>query len=194
MITKLRYGNTNTFFIEGKSGSLLIDTDYAGTLPAFFKAAKAAGIDVRYISYLLMTHYHPDHMGIAAELQALGVQLLVIDVQAGSIHFADDIFARDKRLHYQPIDETRMKVITCAESRAFLETLGIRGEIIHTPSHSEDSISVILDTGDVFVGDLEPLAYLAAYQENPGLKKDWDNVLSYHPKRICYGHANEVRL
>ena len=109
MITKLRYGNTNTFFIEGKSGSLLIDTDYAGTLPAFFKAAKAAGIDVRYISYLLMTHYHPDHMGIAAELQALGVQLLVIDVQAGSIHnmiCPDEVVIVPRKGEYCLMDKT----------------------------------------------------------------------------------------
>ena len=194
MITKLRYGNTHTFFIEGTSGGLLIDTDYAGALPAFFKAAKAAGIDVQRISYLLMTHYHPDHMGIAAELQTLGVQLLVIDVQVGSIHYADGIFTRDKRLYYRPIDESKMKIITCAESRAFLATLGINGEIIHTPSHSEDSITVVLDSGDAFVGDLEPLSYLAAYEENPDLKKDWDQLLSHHPKRIYYGHANEVEF
>ena len=194
MITKLRYGNTNTFFIEGTSGGLLIDTDYAGALPAFFKAAKAAGIDVQRISYLLMTHYHPDHMGIAAELQTLGVQLLVIDVQQSSIHFADGIFKRDKRLQYRSIDEAKMKIITCAESRAFLATLGINGEIIHTPSHSEDSITIVLDSGDAFVGDLEPLSYLAAYEENPELKRDWERVLSHHPRKIYYGHVNEVEL
>ena len=39
---KLKYGNTNTYFI----GGLLIDTDYAGTLPSFYKALKAAGISI----------------------------------------------------------------------------------------------------------------------------------------------------
>ena len=27
---KLRYGNTNTFYIDGNNGGLLVDTDYAG--------------------------------------------------------------------------------------------------------------------------------------------------------------------
>lgn len=49
---KLRYGNTNTFYLEGSSGGLLIDTDYAGTMPAFFRAIKAAGITVRDIMYV----------------------------------------------------------------------------------------------------------------------------------------------
>ena len=32
MTIKLRYGNTNTFLVTGKSGYLLVDTDYAGML------------------------------------------------------------------------------------------------------------------------------------------------------------------
>ena len=40
MHIKLKYGNTNTFFIRGMSGNLLVDTDYAGTLPAFYRAIK----------------------------------------------------------------------------------------------------------------------------------------------------------
>jgi glyoxylase-like metal-dependent hydrolase (beta-lactamase superfamily II) len=31
---------------------------------------------------------------------------------------------------------------------------GIPGKVIHTPGHSSGSVSVLLETGDVFVGDL----------------------------------------
>ena len=188
---KLRYGNTNTFYIAGAKGGLLIDTDYAGTLPQFFKAIKTACIDISDFSYMLATHYHPDHIGIVSELQKLGVTLLIVDVQHSSVHFADDIFFRDKRLNYKPIDENVAKVISCAESRSFLCSIGISGEIIYTPSHSEDSVSIILDDGNCIVGDLEPVEYLAAYDHNPRLKSDWEQIMSYHPKRILSAHANE---
>ena len=188
---KLRYGNTNTFYIAGANGGLLIDTDYAGTLPQFFKAIKNARIDISDISYMLATHYHPDHIGIVSELQKLGVTLLIVDVQHSSVHFADDIFFRDKRLNYKPIDENVAKVISCVESRSFLCSIGISGEIIYTPSHSEDSVSIILDDGNCIVGDLEPVEYLAAYDHNPRLKSDWEQIMSYHPKRILSAHANE---
>ena len=188
---KLRYGNTNTFYIAGAKGGLLIDTDYAGTLPQFFKAIKTACIDISDISYMLATHYHPDHIGSVSELQKLGVTLLIVDVQHSSVHFADDIFFRDKRLNYKPIDENVAKVISCAESRSFLCSIGISGEIIYTPSHSEDSVSIILDDGNCIVGDLEPVEYLAAYDHNPRLKSDWEQIMSYHPKRILSAHANE---
>ena len=188
---KLRYGNTNTFYIPGKDGGLLIDTDYAGTLPAFYKALKNSGITVKNISCVLATHYHPDHMGLIGELSKQGVRLLLADVQKDSVHFSDRIFDRDK-LPYIPIDETSAAVISCDEGRTFLEHMGIHGEIIRTPSHSDDSISLILDNGDCFVGDLEPFEYLGAYEENPTLERDWERILSFHPKRIFYAHAPEM--
>jgi glyoxylase-like metal-dependent hydrolase (beta-lactamase superfamily II) len=49
-------------------------------------------------------------------------------------------------------------VISCAESRQLLAQIGIAGEIIHTPGHSDDSISLLLDGGQVFTGDLPPPA------------------------------------
>ena len=175
---KLRYGNTNTFFIPGADGGLLVDTDWAGTLPQFFKAIKAAGIGMKAITALLVTHYHPDHMGLAGELQRHGVKLLLADVQRPFVHAPDGIFARDGHLSY----------------RALLKKLGVDGEILHTPSHSEDSVSLLLDDGSCLAGDLEPLAYLAGYGENPALKSDWERILARHPKRILYAHANEQIL
>lgn len=191
MVSRLRYGNTNTFFIRGNNGNLLIDTDYAGTLPAFYRAIKEQGIKISDITYVLATHYHPDHMGIVSELMKLGVKLLLADTQCGYIHFSDDIFGRDKRLSYEPVDGDDAIIVKCGESREFLRNMGIDGTIISTPSHSNDSISLILDNGICFVGDLEPMEYLDAYEDNAALKNDWDNVMSYDPKIIYYSHANE---
>ena len=190
-MVKLRYGNTNTFLLCGNAANLLIDTDYAGTLPAFYKEIKKHGIDVRDITYVMATHYHPDHMGLIGELMEHGVKLLLIDAQTEYVHFSDEIFGREKQIKYTPIDESLATVISCAESRSFLISMGIKGEIISTPSHSEDSVSVILDDGNCIVGDLEPIDFLGAYEDNPRLEKDWSRVKSYKPKRIFYAHANE---
>lgn len=48
----------------------------------------------------------------------------------------------------------RNLVITCAESRAQLAQIGIPGEIVHTPGHSDDSVSLLLDDGSIFTGNL----------------------------------------
>ena len=191
---RLKYGNTNTFYVPGKNGGLLIDTDYAGTLPAFFRALKTNHLELGDISYVMPTHCHPDHVGLIGELQKLGVKLLLIDSQLGRVRFADDIFARDSRLQYVPIDEKQARISSCDESRTFLRSIGIDGEIVRTPSHSEDSVSVILDCGDCFVGDLEPYEYLEGYVDNPQLRIDWNLILSKSPKLILYAHANEKKM
>lgn len=194
MITKLRYGNTNTYFVRGNQGGLLIDTDYAGTLPLFYKALKGNHLSTSDITYVLATHYHPDHMGLISELVKLGISLLCMDIQREYVHFSDDIFKRDGYMLYEPIDEMLATVITCKESRVFLHNMGIEGEIIATASHSKDSVSIVLDNGDCMVGDLEPMEYLAAYEDNKGLQKDWELIMSYHPKVIHYAHVNEKQL
>ena len=146
------------------------------------------------IAFVLATHYHPDHMGLIPELLKQGIKLLLIDTQMKDVHYSDQIFACEKSLRFVPIEEANAEVISCRESRAFLAGIGIAGEIISTPSHSRDSVSLVLDDGDFLVGDLEPMEYLSAYGDNPALKADWDAVLSFHPKRILSSHANEKVL
>ena len=192
MVRRLRYGNTNTFLISGGKGSLLVDTDYAGTLPSFYRAIGAQDIKVGDISYVLATHYHPDHIGLIGELQRQGVKLLVIDLQLPHLHFSDRIFERERQRSYLPPDESTAEVISCAQSRAFLEKLGICGEIISTPSHSADSGSLILDSGDCFVGDLEPASYTEAYGEDSPLAEDWKLITDHGPRVIHCAHRPDT--
>lgn len=190
---KLKYGNTNTFFIKGNESGLLIDTDYAGTLPAFYKAIKNVGIKVTDVKYVLATHYHPDHMGLVGQLVDQGIKLLLVDLQKEAVHFSDKIFEKDK-LPYSVINEADAMVISCEESRKFLSSIGISGEIIHTPSHSKDSISLIFDDGSCFVGDLEPSEYIEAFDNNTTLKSDWDLITSFNLKTIYFAHRPEKKL
>jgi glyoxylase-like metal-dependent hydrolase (beta-lactamase superfamily II) len=183
---KLKYGNTNTFFIDG----LLVDTDWAGTLPAFFGALKKNRLAIKDIKYVMATHYHPDHMGLIGELMNMGVKLLLVDVQKSHVHFSDRIFIREK-IDFVPVDKERSEIVSCRESRKFLEKIGISGEIIHTQSHSSDSVSLVLDCGDCFAGDLEPFEYVEAYENNEMLKNDWQRILSLRADRVFFAHAPE---
>lgn len=193
MVQLLKYGNTNTYYVKGDDVGVLVDTDWAGTLPAFFKEIKRQGISIDSIKYLLVTHYHPDHMGIAGELMEQGVQLVVMDLQQEYIHFSDSIFEKDKRVNYSPIDLEKAIIISCEESRSFLAQIGIAGEIIATPGHSEDSISLLLDEGIAIVGDLYPLGAAPAFQDEV-INNSWNKILNYNVKKIYYGHAKEENV
>ena len=189
-LIRLKYGNTNTFLVQGR---LLVDTDYAGTLQTFYKALRASGVRLESITHVVATHYHPDHCGLIGELQQHGIKLILMESQKQCVHDADYIFDRD-RLKHTPIDAGNAEVIRFEESRAYLKTLGIAGEIIPTASHSPDSVSVILDNGDCIVGDLQPMEYIGGYADNRALRTDWSRILSCQPKRILYAHLPEKRM
>ena len=189
-IVTLRYGNTYTFLVIGSSGNLLVDTDYAGTMQGFYRALKANGIRLNQISCMMATHYHPDHCGLIGQLQQLGIQLLLVDSQLEDIHYPDYIFAREKR-DYIPVDPAKAVIIAANESRTFLKKFGIEGEIIRTASHSPDSVSLVLDNGCCFVGDLEPREYIGAYSDNALLTEDWKLIMARDPKMIHFAHAPE---
>lgn len=191
MVRLLKYGNTNTFYISNGHNGVLVDTDWAWTLSAFYKAIKSRDIKIEDIHYLIITHYHPDHMGLASELIELGIKLVVADVQRNFIHCSDNIFQRDKHRIYEPIKDDEVIIISCADSRNFLAEIGIAGEIIYTPGHSDDSISIILDEGIAIVGDLDPVDSVLAYNDNTVLKNSWNKILDHNLKVVFYGHANE---
>ncbi len=193
MIIKLKYGNTNTFFLNENCG-ILIDTDMYGTLPAFYKEIKKRGVDINSIKYVIATHYHPDHMGLISDLMCMGVKLILADYQKDFVHFSDYIFHRLPQSQYNPINENEAVIISCSESRQFFYELGIKGEFIPTYSHSNDGLALILDSGECFVGDLEPVDYVKAYSNNKLLEEDWKIIMSYNPRIVYYGHANEKIL
>lgn len=193
MITKIRYGNTNTFLIRGTKANILVDTDYAGTLPSFYKAIKENGLKVSDINYVLATHYHPDHIGLVSELKDLGVKLIILESQTDYVHYSDPIFAKEPDLNYKPIDESKALMLKFEDAASFLDSLGISGSIGKTKSHSEDSIYIALSDGTFILGDLEPIEYLDAYEDNSALRDDWNDILNKKPKMLLYSHANGKR-
>lgn len=194
---KIKYGNTNTFYIPGNNGGLLVDTDYAGNINSFFKAIKQQGIEVKDISYVLATHWHPDHMGLIGELMEMGVKLLLIDVQKEYVHSSDYVFERDG-IPYVPVREENARLITCKESRAFLKEIGISGEIISTPSHSPDSVTLLLDDHSCFVGDLVAKQHEPAFEADEkmrcAIRCDWENIIYRGANRIYFAHWPEIVL
>ena len=193
MITELNYSNTNTYLIEGSKGTILFDTGWAGTFNSFCAALRENGKKLQDIDYIIISHFHPDHMGIAQEIANRGPVINIVDVQRDYTHAADAVFGKVKGLKFYPVIDDQLNVITIDQSSAFLEKLGIAGRLIYTPGHSDDSISLWLDEGLVFVGDLNPL-YELELHKGTTIEKSWNKILSLKPSTVYYGHAKTASL
>lgn len=84
-------------------------------------------------------------------------------------------------------------VLSLGESRALLATIGIRGELVHTPGHSPDSISLLLDDGSVFTGDLtHPM--LIGEDAAATTNASWDRLKAGGATTVYPGHGPIRRL
>ena len=185
-IVNVGYKSTNYWVVSVSTSRLLIDLGWPGTMGAMQANLRRMGIPLREIRYGLATHYHIDHAGLAQELKNAGVPLLVVDVQLGSI----PLMVRSTKPvdRYVDIDITDNVAITVAESRGFLERIGIAGEIIHTPGHSDDSVSVLLDDGSVFTGDLTP-PYVATADQACTVIESWRRLRERGATLVYPGHG-----
>jgi glyoxylase-like metal-dependent hydrolase (beta-lactamase superfamily II) len=74
---------------------------------------------------------------------------------------------------------------------------GIPGRVLHTPGHSSGSVSVLLDTGEAFVGDLAmnkfPLRLspgLPIFAEDPAaVVKSWKLLLDQGASTVYPAHG-----
>ena len=125
-VITLKYSNTNTYLIEGERGTVLFDTGWTGTFTALCKALGEEKKKLQDIDYVFISHFHPDHMGIAQEIADKGPTIVAIDLQVPYLHSSDAILSKDNK-NYHPIVDDDIKVISVSESRSLLATLGIDG-------------------------------------------------------------------
>ena len=59
------YDSANYYLLGDGAKRLLIDVGWPGTLPKLLVALKRKGVALKEVSALLVTHYHPDHAGLA---------------------------------------------------------------------------------------------------------------------------------
>lgn len=151
-IVNVGYNSTNHYLVESEGTTLLVDCGLPGTLPRLRHAVQRAGTELAAIDYLLVTHFHPDHAGLVQELKQLGLKFIVADLQLPLI----PVLARSMKpgSGFVEISTQDSVLTTIGESRSLLQRLRLAGEIIATPGHSADSISLVLDAGAAFTGDL----------------------------------------
>lgn len=211
----MRLGFTWCYLLKCTDGYLLIDTSYPNYFPKFQKSIAKLGIDVSEIKYLLLTHHHDDHAGFAAELvNKTGCRVIahhdaIAPLKQGEsedtmqpvnrrVKFIFSLFQLfHQQFRFSPLIIGENDIILTGDDLDLLKSIGINGKILHTPGHSQDSISVILSDGNAFVGDvamnflrLTGIGHRPIYVEDINIVyESWQRLIEQGAKVIYPSHG-----
>lgn len=178
------YRSTNYWIISAGNARLLFDIGWPGSMGTMKACLRRKGVPMREIRYAVASHYHIDHAGLAEEMKREGVHLIVLDVQVGAIPAMKRWTKPSDR--YVEITPTGNVIISVNQSRPLLEQFGIKGEILYTPGHSDHCVSLLLDDGSAFTGDLPSEAHAF---DNPTALASWRLLRERGAQRVYPAHG-----
>ena len=152
-----------TAVLHGPGGVALIDPGPSSTLPALRSALQGAGIAVRDVRAILLTHIHLDHAGATGTLvhENPAAQVYVHEVGAPHMVSPETLIASATRLwpgemdrlwgEFRPVPADRLVALKGGERiAAGGRDLGVS----YTPGHASHHVSYFSgDAGIAFVGD-----------------------------------------
>jgi endoribonuclease LACTB2 len=185
-IVNVGYRSTNFWVVSVGRSRLMVDLGWPGMFTTLEANLKRMDIPLKEIGHGLATHYHMDHAGAAQDLKNKGMRLIVTPEQVQAIPAMNQWITKFDG--YTEITVGDNVVVSCAESRGFLAKLGFEGEIVHTPGHSDDSVSLVLDDGSVFTGDLTWPAF-AEEKDVETVARSWELLRAKGATRVYAGHG-----
>jgi glyoxylase-like metal-dependent hydrolase (beta-lactamase superfamily II) len=179
----------NLYLIDSGTHRILIDSGFPGKLNDLGRAMRSSGFRVQDIDFLFVTHFHVDHAGAVQELKNNGIEFILFDIQLNSLAEMERMTL--SKWSYVAL-ERNDRMLSIAQSHAFLHEFGIKGQFVHTPGHSDDSISLLLDSGDTFTGDLRAEFLLddASSLES----QSWQKLRKLGARRVYPSHGPMYEL
>jgi hydroxyacylglutathione hydrolase len=162
------------------------------------------------IKLIVLTHSHFDHCGSAREIRDLtGAKVAIHESERTYLEDGGMLIPKGVNIYgkitkpllfpfFKKISFPKLKPDILITDKPYpLSMYGIEGNIMHTPGHTIGSISVILDSGEAFVGCMVHNGL--PFRINPGLpifaqdiesiKRYWKILLDKGVKMIYPGHG-----
>ncbi len=210
-IISMKVGNANVYILKENDAVLLIDTGVPKKANQIIKVMTRHDIIPAELGFIVLTHEHYDHVGSLKELQDVSDAKVIAHkkgkpiIECGETVFPQGAtkIGRFVRNVIAPMVSGRSffapAVIDIPVDEEYdLHPHGFEGRIIHTPGHSASSISVVLDSGEAFVGDtlfnVFPIGRLfPPFADNvPQLLESWRRLLEIGPSVIYPGHGAPI--
>jgi len=213
-IKVIKVGICNCYIVKDEE-TIVIDAGMPGNCDLFSKGLQKIGVTPTDIKAIIVTHCHWDHIGCANKIKELtGAKVIVnknekdileqgkISMPPGVTRWGKIFGPLVKGLSTKHTIEPTKVDITLGEENYSLEEFGIKGKVIFTPGHSLGSSSVVLDSGEAFVGDAAmnglPLTIkpnLPIFAEDMvALKNSWKKLIDMGVKRVYPAHGKSFPI
>jgi glyoxylase-like metal-dependent hydrolase (beta-lactamase superfamily II) len=187
------------YLIYGKE-ICLIDSGVASSESVILDYISRTGRNPDEISTIVQTHSHPDHIGATRAVKAASDCLVAAHKNAKSWIEDVELQFRERPVPgFHSLVGGSVKVDRILEDGDALDLGdGLRLEVIHTPGHSGDSISLLLpEDGVLFSGDAIPLAgSIPVYEDALALAKSIEKLRSVEGIKVlleeCRGYQSST--
>jgi glyoxylase-like metal-dependent hydrolase (beta-lactamase superfamily II) len=155
----------NFVYLVQAGGWMMVDVGPAFTFSQASRWFKSIPVDPSEIDLIVITHAHFDHAGAIASVKELTGAKVAVH------HTEEEMIRTGISSHPTPVTpwgrvgwrmlKPMMKSLQypgvppdliISDEGLDLNEYGIPGKIIHTPGHTDGSLSVLLENGDAFVG------------------------------------------
>jgi glyoxylase-like metal-dependent hydrolase (beta-lactamase superfamily II) len=205
----------DTIYVVRGESVILIDGGDPHAIERLKEGVEKACINPEEIRLIILTHGHWDHIGSAKDIKDWSGAKVMLHQR--DMHLLDDAYPSQPpgftlwgkiiiaflKLYSPYIHIPKFDVdIVAGDEDISLTDYGIAGKVVYTPGHSWGSVSVVLDSGEAFVGDLA--MNMLPMRLNPGLpifgddilvvKKSWQKLLDMGAKTFYPAHGKSFSV
>jgi len=207
-VQPIHLGHVNIYLIQTETGYILVDSGMPNSNQKLVEAFQEQGINPQEVHLIILTHGHLDHVGSTAYLREItGGKVLChrsfsTDLANGKIEKAvpQNLLGRVLNLMTGFLGSNIAAVTAdiVMDNEFDLSEFGIAGKVIHTPGHSQSSVTIALNNGEVLVGDLireeKPgVVGLGMFYEDRVTALDSANkIAALNPRVIYLSHSTTI--